>query len=289
VANPATTNRAIPMTRTRFADIRGGMRGPWYVSRCPASTALTALAAFAFGCGTSGPGGGAAARPMAVGVVAGPAPSVSRASTVTLAGARCAGGTCKCREPGQDDAETDPPGPGSKRFEIRISAAGGTAALDLSEVGTVATGVPPSTPDDVEPVARTTCAYVDVPAGSTHEGRFVALESAVGQGVAPRLAIAEYGPQGPYWYDIVSVTCEGSQGRCDRQAADAWGAAARNRKRGRIDPCGSAVVTKLAWESSGGQAARDGGLFRDFSTRFTMEVKKFATQFAPGSSECVPK
>ena len=265
------------------------MRGPWYVRGCPASTALAVLAAVTLGCGTGGSGAGAAARPMAVGVVAGPAPTVAAASTVTLAGARCAGGTCKCREPGQDDAETEPPGPGSKRFEIRISAAGGTAALDLSELGTVATGAATSTPADSESIVKTTCAYVDVPAGSTHQGQFVALEATAGHGVAPRLAIAEYGPSGPYWYDILSVSCEGSQGRCDRQAADAWGVAARNRKRGRIEPCGSAVVTKLAWESSGGQAERDGGLFRDFSARFTMEVKKFATQFAPGSSECVPK
>jgi len=268
------------------------MRGPWYVSASTASTALAAvvaLAALPFACGTGASRG--SAQPVAVGLLSGPAPAVGAASTVTLAGARCTAGSCKCREPGKDDAETDAPGPGSKRFEIRISAAGGTASLDLSELGTVATGAaaPAPAPADVEASVKETCAYVDIPAGSTHQARFVALESAKGQGVAPRLSIAEYGAKGPYWYDIVSVSCEGPNGRCDRDAADAWSRGAQGRKRGRVEPCGSAVVTKLAWESSGGQAARDGGLFRDFSTRFTMEVKKFATQFAPGSTECVPK
>ena len=85
------------------------------------------------------------------------------------------------------------------------------------------------------------------------------------------------------------MKCDGPQGKCDRQAADAWGAAARQRKRGRLDPCGSTVLTKLNWDASGGQSQRDGGLFRDFAVRFTWEVKKFATQFAPGETECVPK
>jgi len=252
--------------------------------------AIALATASTLGCGTGGAGARAADAPaQAVGVVAGPAPTVAAASTVTLAGARCSGGSCRCREPGRDDVETQPPGPGSKRFEIRIAAAGGTAALDLSDLGTVATGPAPVISGDVEATVKTTCAYVDVPSGSSHQARFVALESAKGQGVAPQLSIAEYGPQGPFWYDIVAVSCSGSSGRCDRDGADAWSKEARGRQRGRVDPCGSAVVTKLAWESSGGQAERDGGLFRDFSVGFTMEVKKFATQFAPGSSECVPK
>jgi len=76
---------------------------------------------------------------------------------------------------------------------------------------------------------------------------------------------------------------------CDRAAADAWGKAARQRKRGRADPCGSTVLTKVGWTTTGGEAQREGGLFHDFVVSFSWEVKKFATQFAPGSPECVPK
>jgi hypothetical protein len=107
--------------------------------------------------------------------------------------------------------------------------------------------------------------------------------------VGPTLDIAEYGPKGPYWYEIVNVRCDGPGGKCTRDAADAWAVELRSRKRGRLDPCGSAVITGLKWETSGGASVREAGLFRDLTVTFTMEVKKFATQFAPGATECVPK
>jgi hypothetical protein len=199
-------------------------------------------------------------------------------STTPLAGARCKGrhGSCSCRIPG-DDTESEPPATGFKRLEIRLGSDGGSATFD--GLGHFETAGP-----------QESCFYVDVPAGQTTDLRFAATADRPTEGVSPRLRLAEYGPKGPYWYGIIDVECKGAQGRCDRQGADAWAARnVRERKRGRLDPCGSAVVTKLAWDTSGGQADRDGGLFRDVSVRFTLEVKKFATQFAPGSTECVPK
>jgi hypothetical protein len=201
------------------------------------------------------------------------------ASTVPLAGARCKGrtGSCACRQPG-DDQETEPPAEGKKRLEIRLASDGGSASLD-GGLGHFQTMGP-----------QEACFYVDVPAGQTHDVAFVARADRTDAGVAPRLRLFEYGPKGPYWYAILDVECKGQQGRCDRQGADAW--AARNlkdRKRGRLDPCGSGVVTKLSWDTAGGQPDRDGGFFSDLTVRFALEVKKFATQFAPGSTECVPK
>jgi hypothetical protein len=200
-------------------------------------------------------------------------------TSVALAGARCKGrhGSCLCRAPG-DEAETEPPPAGRKRLEIRLAADGGSARLD-GGLGSFAAEGP-----------QETCFYLDVPAGQTSDLTFVARADRPSAGVAPRLRLFEYGPKGPYWYAIIDVECKGQQGRCDRQGADAW--AARNlkeRKRGRLDPCGSAVVTKLAWDTTAGQAEREGGFFQDLSVRFALEVKKFATQFAPGSTECVPK
>ena len=61
------------------------------------------------------------------------------------------------------------------------------------------------------------------------------------------------------------------------------------RKRGRIDPCGSSVIKDLKWDTTGGTGVRELGLFADFKVTFTMEVKKFPTQFKPGSTECLPK
>jgi hypothetical protein len=200
-------------------------------------------------------------------------------TSAALAGARCQGRaqSCACRLPG-DDAEASPPPEGKKRLEIRLAADGGSATLD-GGLGHFAASGP-----------QETCFYIDVPAGQTSDVVFAASADRPAAGVAPRLRLAEYGPKGPFWYPIIDVECKGQQGRCDRAGADAW--AARNlkeRKRGRLDPCGSAVVTKLVWDSSGGQADRDGGLYRDLTVKFALEVKKFATQFAPGSTECVPK
>jgi hypothetical protein len=205
----------------------------------------------------------------------------SASSSVPLAGARCRGrtGSCACRSTGVDEEETDPPSHGQKRFEIRLAADGGTASLESAGLGRFGATGP-----------QEACFYVDVPAGSSADLAFVARADRPQNGVAPRLRMAEYGPKGPWWYDVMAVDCIGQQGRCDRQGVDTWSArTVKERKRGRLEPCGSAVVSGLAWETSGGQAERDGGLFRDLTVRFTMEVKKFATQFAPGSTECIPK
>jgi hypothetical protein len=203
------------------------------------------------------------------------------AASVPLAGARCRGrtGSCACRTGGEDDAESEPPPAGRKRFELRLAADGGVATLESASVGRLQAAGP-----------QEACFYIDVDAGSTADWAFVARADRVERGVAPRLRIAEYGPRGPWWYDIAAVDCIGQQGVCDRGGVDAWAArTVKQRKRGRLEACGSATISGLAWESSGGQADRDGGLFRDLTVRFTMEVKKFATQFAPGATECVPK
>lgn len=269
-----------------------------YRSRSHAISLVGVMCLLGLGCASGGSGrSSTGAEAPQVGLLPGTSPRVATETTMTLAGARCMGGqSCACRQPGHDEEETTPPAEGSKRFEIRMSATGGTAAVDLTNLGTLtltpraAASARDETPADKDWDSEdTTCAYIDVPIGSTPDVAFVSKESIQGQGVAPRLRIAEYGPKQHVWYDLIAVTCDGPGGRCDRHAADAWSVAARQRKRGRLDPCGSAVVTRLAWETSGGQAERAGGLFRDFTVRFTMEVKKFATQFTPGSTECVPK
>jgi hypothetical protein len=201
-------------------------------------------------------------------------------ASVPLAGERCKGGgmSCRCRVPG-DDTETEPPSEGHKRFEIRLSADGGTATLESVVLGRFQASGPAEA-----------CFYVDVPSGRTQDVAFIAKADRRDQGVSPRFRLTEYGPKGPFWYEIMNVDCIGSGGRCDKQGIDTWVArTVSQRKRGRLDPCGSAVVSKLAWETSGAQADRDGGLYPDLTVRFTLEVKKFATQFAPGSTECIPK
>lgn len=196
-----------------------------------------------------------------------------------LAGARCDGAThtCKCRADG-DDAETAPPAEGQKRLEIRLSVLDGDGALESPTVGRfAAAGV------------KDTCYYVDLPAGSRSSWSFISHATNPGTGLSPRMSISEYGPKGPYWYEILSADCVGLAGKCDRAGSDAFRNRLKTRQRGRFDPCGSMVITGLRWDSSGGQSERDNGFYRDFLLSFDLDVKKFATQFAPNSTECIPK
>jgi hypothetical protein len=211
-------------------------------------------------------------------VVAGP--EAAGARDANLAGARCPGGPhapCKCRDRNGNPTETSPPDQDHKRFEIRLGAAGGSATLDSPTLGHFASG-----PDE-------SCFYIDVIPGTTSDVVFTAREARPEGGIAPVLDIAEYGPKGPWWYDVLQVRCASGGTMCNRDAADAWSATAKTRKRGRIDPCGSAVISRLVWDTSGGSGMRELGLFRDFTVKFTIEVKRFATQFPPGATECVPK
>jgi hypothetical protein len=250
--------------------------------------ALALGAAALAACATASDGGGGGTASGAAGPASGGAPSggarlgttpvIATATTAALGGARCQGATCRCRESRNDDAETAPPAEGSKRFEIRMSADGGTASMEISGVGTViASGL------------KEACYYLDLPAGGSHDVVFAAREATKNAGIAPVLRMAEYGPSGPYWYDVLTVTCNGPDSRCDRRAAGDWGQMVRQYKRGRADPCGSTVLRGVGWDTSRTQGDREGGLFHDFAVRFTMEVKTFATQFAPGSTQCVPK
>ena len=75
-----------------------------------------------------------------------------------MAGSRCAGSACTCRERGANEAEAAPPPDGMKRLELRMSAEGGVAAVELSGLGTLAVAGGPEV-----------CAYIDVPAGSVHD------------------------------------------------------------------------------------------------------------------------
>lgn len=224
----------------------------------------------------------------------------SATTTVPLAGSRCASTTdddraavgagaageapstagpartgCSCRT-SSTEAEDQPPPEGKKRYEVRMSADGGEVVLTLGSLGQLAAAG-----------SREVCFYIDVAAGTPLETKFAGHATSVETGFSPTLRLTEYGPAGPYWYDILSISCAGTYSRCDRKGADAWGDEwKQHRKRGRLDPCGSTSIAGLNWETSGGLADRDGGFYRDFVATWSTDVKKFAPKFAPGSREC---
>jgi hypothetical protein len=198
--------------------------------------------------------------------------------TTTLAGARCHDGQCSCRRPG-NNTETEPPAPDHKRFEIRMSVAAGEIVLTSPTLGRLQ--------HDGKEEA---CYYVDLPADSSQEFVIESREAQKGQGMTPSVHIAEYGPKGHYWYDVLAVGCGVGDQRCDRPAAKDWEQEwLTQRKRGRLDPCGSVVVSALKWDTSGGQAMMDGGLLRDFHVQFVLQVKAFATELPPRDPRCIPK
>ena len=242
-----------------------------------AARALLAAVAAPLGCSgsvASGPAGAeSSGRPTAPAAVEKPG-----ARDANLAGARCKGGApCTCRNRIGAVPEVPPPDEQHKRFEIRLAGIGGRATLDSPTLGHFA-----SAGDEV-------CFTIDVLPGTTSDIVFTATEAQKEGGIAPLLDIAEYGPKGPYWYDVISVRCPGPNGKCNRDAADAWSADVKSRKRGRADPCGSSVISRLVWDTSGGVGNRELGLFKDLTVKFTFEVKRFPTQWPPHAKECVAK
>ena len=157
-----------------------------------------------------------------------------------------------------------------------MSATNGQVSLDSPSVGHFEHAGP-----------QEACFYVDLEVGLIHDFHLDSQEGEFGSGVTPHVHISEYGPAGHFWYDVVDVACGAGTHGCDLTLARDWGQSwVAKRKRGRLDACGSMVVSGLKWTTSGGQALENGGLLRDFEATFSLDVKKFATQFPPGASEC---
>jgi hypothetical protein len=227
---------------------------------------LLAVPLFASACATSkqGEGGSATGEPTAE---VQPAPQLSSS--------HCADGRCVCRGPG--DKREDPlPAPGKKRIEIRLSTDRGALTLDSPTVGHFE-----------HKGEGEACYYVDLDVSTLYTFHLASKEEREGGGVSPRVHITEYGVHGHYWYDILDVACGLGERGCDPELARQWGQGwLEKRKRGRLEACGSLVVVGLKWTTSGGQAEANGWLLRDFNADFGLEVKKFATEFPPGSPEC---
>jgi hypothetical protein len=204
--------------------------------------------------------------------------AVPRGPAPVLAGKRCAEGVCRCRQPG-DAAEHPPPAAGKKRIEVRLSAVDGIIKVDS-----------PSAGHFEQAGEQEACFYVDLDVNLSHDFHLDSQEGRTDGGMTPHLHIAEYGPAGPYWYDILDVHCGIGSGACTLEAAKDWGDTWQaTRKRGRLEPCGSISVSGLRWTTSGGSQADKGGSLRDFEASFSLDVRKFATEFPPGASECQVK
>ena len=224
----------------------------------------------------SGGGGGSAKLP----------PQVLDTSDViegggTLPGSspRCQGGLCQCREidasgrgSPETDAESAPPAPGYKRFELRTGRGDDTMRITIEGVGTFVKSGP--TPD-----AR--CIYVDLPAGA-HRIRYHVIAANPTQGSEPRLRISEYSEKFKRWYRSFGFGCtDGSQPCTKDLARDEFERLAKQAD-GKFDPCGSAKVQGLRFSTDREADVAVG----DFNLQLVLNIYKFTPRFAPDTPNC---
>lgn len=192
---------------------------------------------------------------------------------------RCQNGFCTCREidaagrgAAETDAESSPPAPGFKRFELRTGRGDDTMRITIEGVGTFVKSGP--TPD-----AR--CIYVDLPPGA-HRVRYHVIAANPTQGAEPRLRVSEYGEKFKRWYRTFSFRCtDGSQPCTKDLARDEFERLAKQTD-GKFDPCGSTKVQGMRFSTDREADASVG----DFNLQFVLNAYKFAPRFAPDTASC---
>jgi hypothetical protein len=196
-------------------------------------------------------------------------PAPKGGTTASLVGHRCSGSTCTCRADG-DDAEQQPPAEGLKRFEFRVGTVTGRAwvTVDKNEV----------LHKDVERAED--CFYLDLPAGK-HTVAIRAKGQNEEGGVGVALRIKEHNAKGPWWYDSFTMEC-GVPGPCTREVLEAWKKEIDTNRRALRDPCGSARIQSLQWETG---RMPDSLHPEEVMVNFLLAVPNFDARGAPGS-EC---
>jgi hypothetical protein len=176
----------------------------------------------------------------------------------------CRDGVCRCGDPA---AETAPPEAPRKRFAVRVGP------IDNDLWVTVDGMVLYKSRE-----RATECFYVDLAPGE----HAVAVRGHGERGVAARVAIAELGPTGPWWYDTFELDC-GAGALCDREGFEQWKATIAGREGGVHEPCGSTRVKNVRWQMG---RMPDMQHPEDILVELTLQIYEFATEHAPGSAEC---
>jgi hypothetical protein len=199
-------------------------------------------------------------------------PLPAAATNASLAGHRCSGQACTCRGDAEGDAAEQQPVPeGYKRFEFRVGTVTGMAWVTVAGKEVLH--------KDVQRAED--CFYLDLPAGK----HTVALR-AKGQnpegGVGFALRIKEHNPKGPWWYDSFTLEC-GIPGPCTREVLVAWKKEIDSNRRALRDPCGSARIQSLGWETG---RMPDALHPEEVSVNFLLSVPPIDPTEAPGTETC---
>jgi hypothetical protein len=200
------------------------------------------------------------------GIAFGPPPA--RETRATLAGPRCEGGGCTCREPGAPgDGDVGLPPDSRKRFEIRVGPSAHELWVSVGEHQLYKSAE-----------RAEACFYVDLPSGSFP----VTLRASHPDGVSVALAISELGARTRSFYETFRFSC-GAPGVCslDELADERARFAALGH--GLHDKCGSVKVKGLTWDTG---VAPDHAHPGDLALRLSLEVYRFAPWKPHGDATC---
>lgn len=194
-------------------------------------------------------------------------------------GDRCKGGVCACRDidaagrgTPEGDAETRPPPPGHKRFELRTGRGDDTMRITIEGVGGFVKQGP-------QPEAG--CVYVDLPPGA-YRVRYHVTAANPTQGAEPRIRVSEYGEKTKRWYRTFAFRCTDGSQPCTKDLARDVFEILSKQSDGKFDACGSTRVQGLRfWTDREADAA-----VGDFNLQFVLNIYKFAPRFPPDSPSC---
>ena len=194
-------------------------------------------------------------------------------------GDRCKGGVCACRDidaagrgTPEGDAETRPPPPGHKRFELRTGRGDDTMRITIEGVGTFVKA-------GFQPEAK--CIYVDLPNGAFRVRYHVTAANPT-QGAEPRLRISEYSPRFKRWYRTFAFRCTDGSEPCTKDLARDTFAILTKTTTGKFDPCGSTKAQGLRfWTDKEPDAA-----VGDFNLQLVLNIYQFDPRFPPDAPRC---
>lgn len=195
-------------------------------------------------------------------------PPPARSTDGVLAGPRCSGTECRCRDLGapEDGGVGVPSDATHKRFEVRL-----TSPQEIwAQIGTNHLYKSAERAD--------ACYYVDLPPGIAP----VELRASNKDGAAASWSIRELGTKTKSFYDTFLFSC-GVPGVCSFDELDRNKAEIQAMHRNLHDLCGSTKIRDLTWDQS---KAPDGEHPTDVLVRLKLDLYKFAPWKLHGDETC---
>jgi len=195
-------------------------------------------------------------------------PPPARSTDGVLAGPRCSGTECRCRDLGapEDGGVGVPSDATHKRFEVRL-----TSPQEIwAQIGTNHLYKSAERAD--------ACYYVDLAPGIAP----VELRASNKDGAAAAWSIRELGTKTKSFYDTFLFSC-GVPGVCSFDELDRNKAEIQAMHRNLHDLCGSTKIRDLTWDQS---KAPDGQHPTDVLVRLKLDLYKFAPWKNHGDETC---